>query len=840
MDEALASSITAANTRRAAQRVVAQAKRAADRANELLPKATELEREKARATAVASRPNRPGAPRTPRNIIDQIAQAYDELDRYNALSLHEKATVFDQLQAQRAANQAKRRAAIRGAPEELLSALRDELRWEQGNFAKRKNTWETMAFMDSKAGENAARERAAFRGGLYIEQQRRVARNALDKAQKDATAAFDAEARRRGQQGAKAQKLLENMGGVEVNKKLLGEFVAAINDPDPMVAAKFLQGTASMSNWRRASIIRLAGLLSSPITHMVNTGGNIGGAMVEVPTRALVVGIDALRAAATGGERQAYAGELLPMMKAYGPGFLGALPEAVRVLKTGITSEQAADLSRIHGRFSSSEAVNTAVEAPLRALQAEDVLFRQGAYSAHSMRVATRQAIREGYQGKQVQGRAATILQNLQDYPELAQEAADAAARQVFQERRTVPGLSRVPEPNEAAQFAYQQVLPFVRTPANITAQGAAMSPLGLAGVAQAVGKARGLPTATAAERAVRGREVLLAEERLARTVIGTGILGAGIALGGAGMLTAAYPSDPTVASTLPQGWRPWSMRLSDPVTKNTYYVPLQNLGPMGFSMALAAIVTDPQHANKTVLDPDEQINAATAIGRYVIDNTFLQGVSDFVDALHDPKTGASKFAEPLAASYGPYSSLFRESQRMMGVASRNPHDGAVGLVEALEANYPGLSGNVPEATTPLGDARVQGATGIGRYIPARYDIERDEPTLKALRESGVGIPAQPKSINAVGGHIALTEAEQDQFKRMRGELIRQAVAPYAGNPAFEKLSTGEKNKFMRIAMTQAVTNAKNKFLATMGKDEITRRWQAKEEPDPYYLGEAS
>ena len=229
----LASDITAANERRAAQRTKAQATRVATRADDLLQNAKTLDQQKAVATAAASRPGQAGAPRAPKSIIDQIAQAYDELDRYNALSLHEKEGVFNKLQEQRAAQAAARAARVRGAPEELLAQLRKELQWEQNNFAKRKDTWETMAFQDSKAAENAAATRAGFRGGLYIEQQRKVANNALDAAQKETERAFDAELKRRGQQSNKAQKLLESMGGQEVTKDVLKNYLAALNDPDP-------------------------------------------------------------------------------------------------------------------------------------------------------------------------------------------------------------------------------------------------------------------------------------------------------------------------------------------------------------------------------------------------------------------------------------------------------------------------------------------------------------------------------------------------------------------------------------------------------------------------------
>jgi hypothetical protein len=365
------------------------------------------------------------------------------------------------------------------------------------------------------------------------------------------------------------------------------------------------------------------------------------------------------------------------------------------------------------------------------------------------------------------------------------------------------------------------------------------MSPFGLIGAGQSALKARGMPLGNLAERSAQGRETLLAEERAARAIIGSAILGGGLALGGAGMLTGAYPVDPREASTLPQGWRPWSMRITSPVDNNTYYVPMQNLGPAGFPMAMAAILTDPQHRGKTLADGSEQLNAATAIGRYVLDNTFLQGMQQVVDTLHDPKTAAQKFGESLASSYGPYSSLGREFQRIAGVASRNPHNGFVGLAEALESNYPGLAGNVPEATTPLGEPRTQAATGIGRVLPLRYDIERDTPLLESLRVAGVGIPPQQKSLNFAGGHIDLSEDEQDQLKRARGEMIKQYVGAWTDNPQFQAQPREARNEALRALMRDAVQISDNQFLAQIPKDTMTQRWKAKQIPDPYYLGDA-
>jgi len=845
-------------TRLAAQKLGAQARRAAARATAVLAKGRELEQSATAAKAMVSRYSGPEVPLTglaqtslegmpsPRargSILQQIEDAYAQLDRYNAMSLHEKGAEFDRLKAERAANAAKRKSAIQqGVPEQLLSALKAELKAEQDNFARRKDTWETMAFWDSKAAENAMTARTAFRGQLYIEQQRKLANIAAKDAEREQARAFDAELQRRTNQSAKAEKLLQSIGGRDVTKQVLSDFVQAMNDPAPDAAAKFLKGMAKPSNWARATTIRLAGLLSGPITHMANMGGNVARAMVEVPVRATTVGIDALRSAITGGERQAYMGELMPMMQAYAPGFYAQLPEAVNILKTGISQREAADLSKVRAGFGSgNQVVDAAVEMPLRLLGASDALFRGAAYAAHANRVATREAIKEGFTGDAIKGRAATIVRNLEEYPDLAKEVEDNAAHMVFQEHRNLPIPRQMPgatiEQSELGRFARTQVLPFVETPANITAQGFGMSPLGFVSAYEAARGVAGKPVATRAERYARGRQVLLAEERAARALVGTGIFGAGLALGAAGLLTAAYSEDPAVNSTYPQGWRPWSFRLTDPVSKNTYYIPLQNLAGVGAPLAMAAIMTDPTHHGKTIMDPEEFGMAATGIGKYVLDNTFLQGMSDFVDLLQDPNHRGSKFLESLAASYGPYSAMGREMQRAFGVATRNPREGVRGLIDAMAANYPGVSGTVPPSLTPIGEERTQIA-GLQRYmVPGRYDLERDEPTLQTLRQYGAAIPKVDRSISINNGSYPLNEDERSQLTQAQGQLIRQMVADAQRDPRWARYTDADKAAAIKNVVSAAARGARLQFIADQGDAEYTRRWTPRPAAEPYYLG---
>jgi hypothetical protein len=421
----------------------------------------------------------------------------------------------------------------------------------------------------------------------------------------------------------------------------------------------------------------------------------------------------------------------------------------------------------------------------------------------------------------------------------------------VYQEKRTIPGLSSVRVKGTASdvgELAVSQVVPFRATPANIFAQGFGLTPLGGLGVAEAVGSRGAIAAKVATGELPRerlGQQTLLAEQRVARAVIGTGILAMGYMLGSQqddqgrpkGMLTAMYDEDE--ASTYPQGWRAWSMRTENPANGQVVYTPLQNFGSAGVPLAMAALLTDAERRGKKVWEGDELMRAATGMGRYALDNTFLQGVSDWVDLLHDPGRSGGKFVEGLVGSYGPYSGMGRQVQRAQGVASRNPREGWLSLLDALEANYPGVSGNVPEATTPLGEPRTPGATGFGA-LAGRYDIERDNPTLRVLRENDVRIPAEAKQVNIGRGQsIDLTEEERDQVKRARGAAIVQAVEQVQQTRAWQGADLETRNALLKQAVNYGTQNANIDFYRSLSAEEVRKRAKDRVVPEPYFIGSA-
>jgi len=275
------------------------------------------------------------------------------------------------------------------------------------------------------------------------------------------------------------------------------------------------------------------------------------------------------------------------------------------------------------------------------------------------------------------------------------------------------------------------------------------------------------------------------------------------------------------------------------PVADGAVYVPMQNFGAYGWPMAMAAIATDSVHQGKSWADPSQVSKMATGIGSYVLDNTFLQGLSDTIDMLQDPKRFADRWAQGEAASFVPFSGMGRELQSISGMVQRDPREGTQGILDAMAATNPLTAGTVPERTNALGDPVQPSATGVAAAVaPVRTSVEDDDPILKVLRENGVGIQSIPDKVNVPSGHVEISDQEQAQFKKARGDLIKRYVASEVRGADFQKGSAVARSKYLSDAVSRANRDAKEQMITQWAADRAAwrSRIQPKAVPEPYYV----
>lgn len=742
---------------------------------------------------------------------------------------------------------ATRRAAKESGSlyDQWIKLYQDELK-AQNNFDLK--TWDdTMKKLDAQAAKRAAMKDATAEGQrAWMQSEARVAAQDADRENQRAIAAWNRTMDERQTQRNMAGRILERIGPENVTNDMIDHLVKIMDGDNPMDAAKYLQSLQKVSWWDRLSTMRYASMLSSTATHLAQGLSNTGQLGLALAAHPAAVGFDIAAQKLRGGERQRYMSELPAMLR----GIVGQSPDeladspymvrgaaggirqgaadALEIMRSGLNPGEVSrnweqvgrpgfgfEQTALGKRMGASAAgkVNFLAEGPLRTLEAGDSLIRGAARGAFAHGLAERQAIREGYSGASKRARVDEIIKNFDEFPELFAQADDAAKRVVLQEHRPgglASGLMSARRGPEG--LAMSMVMPFVRTPWNVAAQGAGLTPLGYAAALRA------------AARGERGEAV----DRAARATLGTGILGAATALGANGYLTGGTPDDPSEKSSLEPGWQPYSLRIPHDDGSATF-IKYSNLGPAGVPLAAGAIMGDEwaraqrQGEQGLPIDPGHVVGQLTGgMGRYMIDQTMLQGVANAIDAIGDPERKADHFLQGLATQFAPYAALGRQLDRVLGTGPRDPRSGSQGLLDAVMATYPGLSGNVPQRQDPLGRPIEQTQTGLGALLsPATYSQSPYDPYTEAMRAADVGVGAQPKSWR----NFAMTDDEQRLAQQQSGYYIEQMMREVIADPSFQSLPIGARQQALQRIIAAARNAGGADIMGRLSEDELMQRY---------------
>lgn len=769
---------------------------------------------------------------------DKISDAYDQLAAYKAMSLEEKnSDLLANLVTKREAA-----AKVPDAPEALLKALQDELAAEKGIFKGSKTAWEDMAFNAAKKAETnkAKGPLPVALGGsddslgsgttAWLNQQKKAATQEKLIAERRSTAAYATTKRVTERQRQTAERLLESLGGKEITDDVLAQWAKVQTGGDPLETARFLQSLQKVSMWDRVGILRYSAMLSATTTHLANTVGNVVNVGLDVALKPAAVGLDAARVAMFGGDRQRYMAEVGPQLHYMGVGAAGGLQQALVMLKTGINPM---DVSKFEsgkmgvraGFQSGNKIVDAVAEMPLRALGAADLVFRGAATSGAAGAIATRRALQEGYTGAAAVQRTSDIMQSLHEFPDIVVQAEKEGARAVLQEsNRFASGITQFGAGgggwNGSARIARELILPFVKTPANVAKQGIEMTPLGLLKVRDAA----------------KAGDYGSAADSGARVAFGSAVIAGTAALAANGLVTGMYPADPKDRDTLPPGWQPWSFRFPDNKGGFTY-LEFSKAGPVAIPFAIGAVVGN---ARREGAVPDAA-TMVSSMGRFMVDQTFLQGLSTIMDAVKDPDRYAENLTEQIATSFVPYAGLSRQITRAVDMADRDPK----GAIEALLALTPVTAGQVPRKqdalgrdihSTALGDSAIDfpwkpsGLTAVaGAFAsPVKYSHSNAEPVLDAFRDVGMGIPSAPSEITIANyPAMALNRAEQAQYQKVFGEALQRSVESQLQSAAWVNYSPYERKYVLGILTRAAHSTAETTIASAMEPGDLRSRMEA-------------
>lgn len=552
---------------------------------------------------------------------------------------------------------------------------------------------------------------------------------------------------------------------------------------DPGAVNRFVYN-ATKTPWEKLSNgafeLWINGLLSNPLTHIVNTTSNALTMAYSYPERLLGAGIEAARAKMTGTTRGIYFGETAQDIFSISKGLTDAVNRFTHTMRHG---ERVTKLDYPPSALPDK----VARLLPTRALTAEDAFFKGFIENQELNRLAYRKAAKEGLEGKAFQERVTNLLTNpdeqmLNDVAKRAQyltyqKEVGEVGRLIFNARDKVPGL--------------KYFIPFVKTPLNIAKFALERTPLNFARLA-----------ARAAKGELQGAQL---SEELAKPLMGTMLATATYQLAEQGYITGGQPKQAAERNEkLATGWQPYSVKIGDK------YYSYARLEPLGSILGMAADMSQ----IKNEMNEKENFDAAAAIMGSITTNiankTFMQGFTNMIQGISDPGRYGSNVVKQLAGSVIP--SVSGGIARSIDPDVRDTRS----IGDTLQSRIPGASKNLPAKLTVWGEPIKRPGSPVGRMLsPMQISQEKGSPIEKEMLRLDLDIGYPSKKI----GNVELTPDEYWGMVKQSGERAKKVLDAAVSSPAWNQLSEYKREQFIKSTVNRFREPVRQQLIIGLMKD---------------------
>ncbi len=287
----------------------------------------------------------------------------------------------------------------------------------------------------------------------------------------------------------------------------------------------------------------------------------------------------------------------------------------------------------------------------------------------------------------------------------------------------------------------------------------------------------------------------------------------AGIALAvHAGNITGPAPTNPTEADAWRrQGKTPWSFRAGDK------YIQYNKIPYISQSLGQVASIVDSIQKGQDVGGAAGQL--ALTIGANMVQEPYMQSLSNFMNGLNDPSRYGANVLSSMASSAVPAAA--RVAAQALDPVSRQTS----GPLEAMQADVPGLSQNLPPRLDAFGQERGRLTSNIS---PIGVSQANNSPVDTELTKYGV----EPGFTGKTMQGIDLTRQENADHQRMSGQLVKQMLTQLIADPRYAQADDIGKARALKYVIDHAKTAASQQYLNQLvqqqGRDKLIQRIQQK------------
>ena len=538
---------------------------------------------------------------------------------------------------------------------------------------------------------------------------------------------------------AAMRDLVENMNGYDTDRLAR---LAVLTDGN---TKSVTQAARKYTQSKAAGVVNelfINSILSGPATHIVNTTGSVLFQGMNIIETAWAARIGRFLP----GNEHAQAGEASALLH----GTIGAYRDGLKLagvtMRNGIPLDDvvkfeglsrrsisaqgllsAEQLDTPIGRFSGAliDSVGAVVRAPTeRVMAPTDELFKTLAYRAELQRLALRHVSDQLVNTPNMDVATAEQMARefMEDAPLSAQQASTDYARYVtFQNALGPTGQKwQLAIRNTPGGFL---IAPFVRTPVNLFKAGILdRSPLGFFSK-----RFRDTMRAGGRER----------DMMLARLSMGTATSAVVASYAAEGLITGGGPQNPEQRRLLEAtGWRPYSIKVTNPVTGAVSYNSYARLEPLAFVIGATADAVEISayiNADADGMENEDSfvLHSAAAIITGIANNTtsktFVKGIVDFSELMSDPARYMEGWSRNAASGLVPYSSFRAEAGQLQDPYLRE----AWTVLDQLKirSGIPGYSEDAPVSRDVFGQPRRQ-AEGLILGTMSPFPVSRAKDDL--------------------------------------------------------------------------------------------------------------
>lgn len=227
----------------------------------------------------------------------------------------------------------------------------------------------------------------------------------------------------------------------------------------------------------------------------------------------------------------------------------------------------------------------------------------------------------------------------------------------------------------------------------------------------------------------------------------GTMLMLAAVDMSMSGLISGSGPADPKEREALLRsGWQPYSVKMGD-----RWYA-YNRMDPIGSTLGLAAGFAESAiNSDWESIDPadfeEAFVGAVASVAGNMMSKTYLTGISDFFEAMSDPRRYAEGYARRLAGSLVPAG--VGEVARQVDPHMRDANT----MLDAIKRRIPGLSDELPLARDVFGRP-ISYQSGLGLlydiFSPIYSKREAPEPIDREIIDQGFVISKPDKDFKGV------------------------------------------------------------------------------------------